>query len=231
VNRQDQQQNEQRDRQAPWALSPEGQQLLDRARQLKLPAMPSTAELFALARRDARAAIRVLDDFGNWWAANVQELAEEKARDDPDWDDDDNDDPTSSAAYDDALYWFYRWRPDISREESRLRQFAWNLARTTRNPLPLRNAARQHWHWVWSDLDLGLRRRRMERRGAKFLPNLGGMVLPDRQRRLPRPRGAGRPRARPAARARSGDDDSDLADDPDPPVGGQLAAARRWWAA
>jgi hypothetical protein len=159
--------------------------------------------------------IRVLDDFGNWVAENVQELVEEKAREDADRYGDDEE-----SANDSARYWFDRWRPDICREERRLQQFAWNLARTTRNPLALRTAARQHWHWAWWELRDGLRDRRRERRG-----------VPRRVRA--RRRGAGRPRVRRARRARSrssssSGSDPDLGDDPEgPPVGGQLTAARR----
>jgi hypothetical protein len=174
--------------------------------------MPSTAQLCALARRDPNAAIRVLDDFGNWLAANVQELVEEKAREDADpYGDDDE------SAHDDARYWLDRWRPDICREERRLEQFALNVARTTRQPAPLRTAAREHWHWAWSDLDVGLRRRRHERRGAP---------LRVRGRR----RGAGRPRARRARRVRSSSSSS--RDEPSDSDEGEsdgvaLACARR----
>jgi hypothetical protein len=191
-------------------------QLRDQARQLKLRAMPSTVELEALARRDPSAAIRVLDDFGDWLSFVVQELLEEWAGENAHLYDDE-DDP-SSAAYDAARDWLVRLRPDISREETRLQLFARNLARTTSSSRSYRTAARQHWHWAWWGLRDGLHQRRLDRRGAP---------LRARSRSGSRPRERRARRARSSASSSRGEPSDSDDDEADPARVGAIVVARR----
>jgi hypothetical protein len=201
------------------------EQLRDRARQLA-PAMLPT-DPFVLASLGPREMIRLLDQFGDWYAANARPLVEEMARAlDAAWgtERDDGDAPTSGAR-DQARRWLASLRPDIDREESFLRDSAEYLWRRTHSGALLQAACRLHWCWAAWELAVEQTMRPHERRDE----------APTASAAAPRtalPRVRARSRERRARRARSPSSsptgESDPADDPeDAPVGGALAGAWR----
>lgn len=187
------------------------------------PAVPSTRELDALARRDPAVAFVLYHEWNCWYHDFRSDVIEARVREilerDGYWDEDREDwcEDSREDAEAEAWDWFDELRPDLDAEYWRLHQWAWRQGHTARDAARVRRASRGLRCEVESTVRMGLRARRYDRRARR-----GGLSFSRQSSpvvRIARPRERRERRASSSSSSSSRGDGSGLADsDPEPPL-------------